>query len=125
MAKTQTVVVEEEVMENGKDAMHRVTDTAHKVFLAAVGAVAMAQDEAVGLFDRMVERGESVEQEGREALKKVRERRSEKVEEAEEEMDERVEELLRRMNMPTQSDIESLDKKLTALTKKVDEMKKS
>lgn len=125
MAKAQTVVIEEEVMENGTDAMHRVADTARKVLLASVGAVALAQDEAVELFDRLVERGESVEVEGREALKKVRERRAEKAEEAEEEVDRRIEELLRRMNMPTQSDIHMLNEKITALTKKVDNLKKA
>lgn len=125
MAKAQTVVIEEEVMENGTDAMHRVADSARKVLLASVGAVALAQDEAVELFDRLVERGESVEVEGREALKKVRERRAEKAEEAEEEVDRRIEELLRRMNMPTQSDIHMLNEKITALTKKVDNLKKA
>lgn len=125
MAKAQTVVIEEEVVENGTDAMHRVADTARKVLLASVGAVALAQDEAVELFDRLVERGESVEVEGREALKKVRERRAEKAEEAEEEVDRRIEELLRRMNMPTQSDIHMLNEKITALTKKVDNLKKA
>ena len=125
MAKVQTVVVEEESVKNGADPVERVIDTAHKVFLAGVGAVALAQDETVELFGRLVERGESVEEEGREALKKARERRAEQVGEAEEELDKRVEELLRRMNMPTQSDVQKLDKKLTALSKKVDELKKS
>lgn len=125
MAKVQAVVVEEEAVENGHAPMDRMVDAAHKVFLAGVGAVALAQDETGELFGRLVERGETVEKEGREALKKARERRVEKVDEAEEELDRRVEKLLRRMNMPTQSDIKKLDEKISALTKKVDELKKA
>ena len=41
------------------------------------------------------------------------------------ELDKRVEELLGRMNVPTKGDIEALSAKITALTKKVDELKRS
>jgi poly(hydroxyalkanoate) granule-associated protein len=40
-------------------------------------------------------------------------------------MDKRIEEILDRLNVPTKSDIEALSAKITALTKKVDELKKA
>jgi polyhydroxyalkanoate synthesis regulator phasin len=40
-------------------------------------------------------------------------------------MEKRVEDLLTRMNVPTKSDIQNLSAKIEALSKKVDELKKS
>jgi polyhydroxyalkanoate synthesis regulator phasin len=37
----------------------------------------------------------------------------------------RMEDLLGRMNVPTKNDIDALSAKITALTKKVDELKKA
>ena len=51
--------------------------------------------------------------------------RFKKAEKAEGEFDKRVEELLDRMNVPSKSDIEALSAKISALTKKVDELKQS
>jgi polyhydroxyalkanoate synthesis regulator phasin len=44
---------------------------------------------------------------------------------AEGEMNKRVQEVLDHLNVPTKSDIESLGEKIAALTKKVDELKKT
>jgi len=43
---------------------------------------------------------------------------------AEDELEKRMEDLLQRMNVPTKSDIEALSAKITALSKKMDELKK-
>ena len=44
---------------------------------------------------------------------------------AQDEMDKRVEAILGRMNVPSKADIDSLSGKITALTKKVDELKEA
>ena len=44
---------------------------------------------------------------------------------AQDEMDKRVEDILGRMNVPSKADIDSLSSKITALTKKVDELKEA
>ena len=73
----------------------------------------------------MVERGEIAEQDGRKLLREVMDRRKKEAQKAEDEMDRRIEEILARLNVPTKSDIDALSAKITALTKKVDELKKS
>lgn len=122
MAKVKQIEVQEELVE--ENGQPRVVDAAHKTFLAGVGVVATAQDEAVEWFDKFVERGEKVEKEGRETLSKLRERREKESKKAEKEMDQRVEEILHRMNMPTKGDINALNAKIVTLTKKVDELSK-
>jgi poly(hydroxyalkanoate) granule-associated protein len=100
-------------------------EAARKVLLASVGAVALAQDELEDFVNKLVERGEIAEKDGKKLVRDLMERRKKESEKAEKELDKRVEELLHRMNVPTKADIEALSAKITALTEKVDELKKA
>jgi polyhydroxyalkanoate synthesis regulator phasin len=53
------------------------------------------------------------------------EKRKKSTEKAEDEFTKRVEDILDRMSVPTKADIEALGEKITALTKKVDDLKKA
>ncbi len=99
-------------------------DVARKVLLAGVGAVALAQDEAETLINKLVERGGVAEQDGRKLMREVIEKRKKGAQRAEAEVDKRFESILGRMNVPTKSDIDALSAKIAALSKKVDELKK-
>lgn len=121
MAKeTQTT---EEVVEVTEQEQDTLLGAARKVLLASVGAIALAQDELEDFVGRLVERGEIAEKDGRQLVRDWIERRRRETERAEEELDERVTELLRRMNVPTKSDIEALSAKISELSAKVDELK--
>jgi poly(hydroxyalkanoate) granule-associated protein len=100
-------------------------DAARKVLLASVGAMALAQDEVEDFVNRLVERGEIAEKDGKKLVRDLMERRKKETQKAEKELDKRVEELLHRMNVPTKADIEALSAKIAALANKVDELKKS
>lgn len=100
-------------------------DAARRVLLAGIGAVALAQDEMEEFVGRLVERGEIAEKEGRQLVREMRERRKQAAKKAEDRVSKRVEEALDRMDVPTRADIEALSEKITALSKKVDELKKS
>jgi poly(hydroxyalkanoate) granule-associated protein len=96
-----------------------------KVLLASVGAVALAQDEIEDFVNKLVERGEIAEKDGKALIKDLMEKRKKQTEKAEKELDGRIEELLRRMNVPTKGDIEDLSTKITELTEKVDALKET
>jgi poly(hydroxyalkanoate) granule-associated protein len=100
-------------------------DAARRVLLASIGVVALAQDELEDFVNKLVERGEIAEKDGKKLVREMMERRKKETKRAEEQMESRVEELLARMNVPTKRDIDSLSAKITALSKKVDELKKS
>ena len=100
-------------------------EAARKVLLASVGAIALAQDETEDFIRRLVERGEIAEKDGRKLIREMRDRRKKDREKVEDEVGKRVEEVLKRMKVPTKSDVESLNKKITDLSKKLDELKKS
>lgn len=100
-------------------------DALRKVLLASVGAVALAQDELEDFVNKLVERGEIAEKDGKHLVRDLMERRKSQTEKAEKELDARIEELLHRMNVPSKGDIEALSSKISELTSKVDDLKKS
>jgi polyhydroxyalkanoate synthesis regulator phasin len=110
---------------NGKEESRPLFDLARKVLLASIGAMALAQDEVEEFVNRLVERGEIAEKDGRKLVKEVVDRRKKETRKAEDEMGKRVQETLDRLNVPTKADIEALGDKISALTKKVEDLKKS
>jgi poly(hydroxyalkanoate) granule-associated protein len=126
MSKKVEVVVEEAAEETEGSRLLALT---RKVLLAGVGAVALAQEEIESFVNKLVERGEIAEKDGKKLVREVMEKRKKETEKATEkagdELDKRMEDLLSRMSVPTKSDVEALSAKITALTKKVDELKKA
>lgn len=99
-------------------------DIARKVLMAGIGAVALAQDEIENFVNKLVERGELAEQDGKKLVREVMEKRRTQAKKVEAEVDTRLEETLARMNVPSKADIDALSAKITALSKKVDELRK-
>jgi poly(hydroxyalkanoate) granule-associated protein len=120
MAEKVEVIVEE-----GTEERNPFVEATRKVLLASIGAVAIAQEELEAFVNKLVERGEIAEQDGKKLVRDVMERRKKEAKKAEDELEKRMEDILDRMNVPTKSDIEALSAKITALTKKVDELKKA
>ncbi len=121
--KVKKPVLEEAT--NGKEEKNQLLDLARKVLLAGIGAVALAQDEVEEFVDKLVERGEIAEKDGRKLVREVMERRKKDAEKAEDEVTHHIEEVLDRMMVPTKADIEALGDKIAHLSKKVDELKKT
>ena len=107
----------------------KLTAAMRRLFLAGIGAAALAQEELETLVNRLVEKGEIVEEDGRKLLKETFERRKREVEETEKEIDARIErivtQVLAQLNIPTRSDIETLNQRIAELTKKIEELQKS
>jgi poly(hydroxyalkanoate) granule-associated protein len=118
-------VTEEVLVDSGHNPM---LEMARKVLLASIGVVALTQEEVEKFVNKLIERGEIAEKDGRKLIKDVMEKRKKKVSEvqveAEDELDKRMEEVLGRMNIASKSDIDSLNRKLTTLSKKLDDLNK-
>ena len=121
MAKKVEVVVEKTGEEEERGPLYEAT---RKVVLASFGAVALAQEELEQFINKLVERGEIAEKDGKKLVREAMDKRKKETKKAESELDKRIEELLARMNVPSKTDIDALSAKITALTKKVDELKK-
>ena len=126
MSEMNVPVVEEEVKE--KEARFFI-DAARNVLLASIGAVALAQDELEDIVNKLVDRGEIAEKDGRKMMKDLVERRKQKVESSRsdigDELEDRIEKVLHRLNVPTRRDVEEINRKLVGLSEKIDDLKKS
>ncbi len=130
---------ESEIDESGS-----LLSTVRKVVLAGVGAITSAQESAetqVGSFvkdveifvNKLVERGEIADKEGRELIGEVVEKRkkaageaseklSQRVDSAETIVSKRVDKVINRFNVPTQSDLNIVTEKIALLSEKVDKL---
>ena len=119
-AKKVEVSEEEVVVEEAS-----ILESLRRVLLASIGVVALTIEEMGELVDKLVERGEIAEQEGKKLVSEIKEKRKKKTGEAEDVASSRMREMMDKMDIPTKSDIDALSAKIATLSKKVDELKKA
>jgi poly(hydroxyalkanoate) granule-associated protein len=116
----------EEVVEEPKDKNEAsLTEMLRRVMLATIGAVAIAQEELEALVNRLVERGEIAEQDGKKLITEMKEKRKSKTSKVEDEVSKNLEGVLKRMNIPSKADVDALSQKISTLSKKIDDLKKA
>ena len=105
-------------------------DSAHKIWLAGLGALAKAEEEGTKVFQHLVEAGEQFEARGKKRFKLVKG----KVEEAREAAETQFEKLgdtfdnkvagaVQRLGVPSRDEIQRLTLRVEELTAKVDKIK--
>ena len=116
--------VKETAGESTEASQSRMTEMIRKVLLATIGAAVIAQEEIEALVNRLVERGEIAEKDGKKLMHEMMEKRKSKTAKVEEDINKNLESVLDRMSIPSKADVEALSQKITALSKKIDELKK-
>jgi poly(hydroxyalkanoate) granule-associated protein len=116
--------VKEAAGESTEASQSRMTEMLRKVLLATIGAAVIAQEEIEALVNRLVERGEIAEKDGKKLMHEMMEKRKSKTIKVEEDISKNLESVLDRMSIPSKADVEALSQKITALSKKIDELKK-
>ena len=118
-----------EFTETVEENVNMLVENGRKMVLAGLGAMTMAQEELVHLFNNLVERGSETEEKTRGMVNKQVENRQKEAQKAAKKMEKvvekRFENLLHRMNIPSKNDIEKLSRKVTTLNKKVNELSKA
>ena len=100
-------------------------EVSRRILLAAIGAVALAQEEVEDIINRLVDRGEIAEKDGRQLVKEMLEKRRERRKYLETKLNRRFHDTMERLDVPTKKDIDDLSVKIAELTKKVEELNKS
>ena len=117
-----------------KDLQTEIKDSAHQIWLAGLGALAVAEEEGSKLFKTLVEKGEGFEKRGKKQFEKVSKSVEGQVDAARDQaegawgklgrsFDERVAGALQRLGVPSRMEIQKLTKRVEQLTKKVDAAK--
>ena len=107
-----------------------VMTSAHKIWLAGLGALAKAEQEGTKVFHNLVEAGEDFEARGKKRFKLVkgkvdeaREMAGETFDKLGDTFDDKVAGAVRRLGVPNRSEIQRLTKRVEELTAKVDRLK--
>jgi polyhydroxyalkanoate synthesis regulator phasin len=99
-------------------------EASRRVLLASIGAIALAQDEIEDFVEKLVERGEIAEKDGKKLVREVIDKRKKDVSKAENELNKRIDEVVERMDVPTKADIDALGDQINKLSNKVDALAK-
>jgi poly(hydroxyalkanoate) granule-associated protein len=117
-----------------KKLQDELMESAHRIWLAGLGALATAEAEGSKVFSRLVERGKDVETRGKDAAADVKEQAKAKFEDAKsqtgnawsglgDKVDETVTSALHRLGVPTRDEIRNLTQKIEELNAKVEQLK--
>jgi poly(hydroxyalkanoate) granule-associated protein len=104
-------------------------DSARQAWLAGLGAVSVAQEEASDLFEHLVERGRKLEARGRKEADKARGRVASSIEDLGNDLGQALDRglaaTLGRLGIPTRDDLKDLTRRVEELTKSVSRLSRS
>lgn len=103
-----------------KKGEHDLKESAQKIWLAGLGALAVAEEEGVRMFDSLVERGREWEGRGKERVAGARSRVEHAVDDVEERIDERVSKVMHRIGVPSRDEIRELTRRVEELNAKIE-----
>ena len=113
-----------------KEIQAEVVESAHKIWLAGLGALAVAEEEGSKLFKSLVERGEDIESRGKEHVEKAKGAvNGVKVvaesywETFERTIDDKISGVIKSIGVPSKDEIDSLSQRVEELTKAVAKIK--
>jgi len=98
----------------------KIRESANQIWLAGLGAFAMAQKEGLKMFDTLVEEGEKIQEktkaEADERLAEARTKATGAWDKLEQVFEDRVARALHRLNVPSRKDVDVLTQRVTELT---------
>jgi len=106
-----------------KKLQDELADSAHRIWLAGLGALSAAQEEGSKVFDRLVERGKDVESKGKDQAGKAREKAENAWSTMGDKVDEKLTAAMNRLGVPTRDEIRNLTQKIEELNAKVEQLK--
>jgi len=124
MAEKKSAASEESTEQ--KDVRSELKESAQRIWLAGLGAFAVAEEEGSKMFSTLVERGREWEAEGREGVDEVKSKARSKVggrfDDLEGKIDARINDALHRFGVPTRDEIRELSRRVEELTAKLGDL---
>ena len=110
-----------------KNLQDELKDSAHRIWLAGLGALAAAGEEGTKMFDRLVDRGREYETRGRDEARKQYDGAKTSTDDFlktwSDKLDESVTKALHRMGVPSRDEIHNLTRRVEELNAKVEMLK--
>lgn len=119
---------------NEKNVQEDLKESAYRIWLAGLGALAAAGEEGAKAFNRLVDRGREVESKNKDDFKAQADKAKEQFDKAKgkvegqweewgEKLDEVLTRSLHRLGVPTRDEIRTLTQRVEELTAKVESLK--
>jgi poly(hydroxyalkanoate) granule-associated protein len=119
---------------DGRDLQQEILDSAHKIWLAGLGAFAAVEEGSTKTFKKLVDRGRDLESRGKKEADKARDKVESTFQDARDrfessmdevivKLDDRLAEALHRFGVPTRDEIQELTRRVEELNQKVDAAK--
>jgi poly(hydroxyalkanoate) granule-associated protein len=105
---------------SNKKIQDELVESAHRIWLAGLGALAAAEEEGTKVFNRLVDRGKDVETRGKQQVQDVRGRAESAWGGVGDKVDEKITSALHRLGVPTRDEIRELTRKVEELNAKVE-----
>jgi poly(hydroxyalkanoate) granule-associated protein len=110
-----------------KKVQDDLRESAHKIWLAGLGALAVAKEEGSKAFKRLVEKGEKFEARSRGKVDKAKKKAKKEAEttwkQVEDSLEEKIADALHKVGVPTRNELASLTKQVGQLSAKVEKLK--
>ena len=117
-----------------KNVQDDLRDSAHRIWLAGLGALAAAGEEGAKAFSRLVDRGRDLENKGKDEVKATTDKAKEHFDKAKdkaegtfdtwnEKFDEMLTRSLHRLGVPSRDEIHTLTRRVEELTAKIEQIK--
>lgn len=117
----------ETTTQTDKNLQDELKESAHRVWLAGLGALAAAGEEGSKMFSRLVERGREYESKGRTTVNEQVNRATSAAENTWDNLGDRFDEMmtatLHRLGVPTREEIHTLTQRVEELNSKVEALK--
>lgn len=108
--------------EKTKSTQRNLEESAHRIWLAGLGALALAEQEGGRMFESLVERGTDWETRGKERVKEARAKVGSTVEGVEDRIDEKIAAAMRRFGVPSRDEVQELTRRVEELNAKIARM---
>ena len=102
--------------------IEQLGDSARRAFLAGIGAVALARDNAQETLDRLVVRGEQVQHEWQDRAERVQRQNAGARGRMRDSFRAAMDAFLDAVNVPNKSDVDTINVKLNILSRKLDDL---
>src|SRR5262245_5390418 len=109
--------------DTGRKLQDELAESAHRIWLAGLGALAAAEEEGSKVFSRLVERGKDVESRSKQQVQDVKSKAESAWSGVGEKIDEKVTAALHRLGVPTRDEISELSRKVEELNRKVEQLR--
>lgn len=110
-----------------KNLQDELMESARRIWLAGLGAMATAGDEGSKVFSRLVERGKEVEVRSKDTMGKTVERAKEEAQSTFKDLghalDETLTGALHRLGVPTRDEIQTLTRRVEELSAKIEQLR--